>query len=598
MPNSKRQPITIALIVPLVLVLLLAALSLNAPSAQAVSTNVVISQVYGGGGNLNAIYKNDFIEIFNRGSSTVDLTGWSVQYNSATSTTGSFQVTNLSGTLQPGQYYLVQEAVGAGGTTNLPPPDAVGSISMSATAGKVALVNSTTALTGSGCPIGSSVVDFVGFGTTANCSETSPAPAPSNTTADLRAANGCTDTDANNTDFTAGAPNPRNTSSTFNSCGPTNTPSGPTNTPTLSPTPTNTPVPLQIHDVQGASHISPYRGSSVNVPGIVIAKISNGFWIEDPNPDADDSTSEGIFVFTSSAPTVSVGDAVTVSGLVSEFRPGGTSDPDGLTITELDSPHITVQSSGNPTPTPVLIGTGGRVPPNQVIENDASCGNVETCNTFDPSEDGLDFWESVEGMLIQFNNPIVVGPSELFSGNSVEIPIVGDGGANASLQTPHGGVIVQPGNLNPERVILNNAVNRDFLTNNLNVGDHVNGSILGVMDYDFGNYYFQTIAPVSLTSGGLTRESTTAQSTDQLAVATFNVENLAPSDPASKFNTLATLIVNNLKAPDIIGVEEIQDNNGVTDNGNVDATTTWNTLITAISSAGRSPPINSAKSIP
>src|SRR5215475_3788087 len=127
------------------------------------AAQVRISQVYGGGGNAGATYKNDFIEVFNAGSTAVNLTGYSVQYASAAGTT--WQVTNLSGTIQPGHYYLVQEAVGAGGTTNLPTPDATGTIPMSATAGKVALVSSTTPLTGSGCPIASPIVDFIGYGT-------------------------------------------------------------------------------------------------------------------------------------------------------------------------------------------------------------------------------------------------------------------------------------------------------------------------------------------------------------------------------------------------------------------------------------------------
>lgn len=184
---------------------------------EALSTTIVISQVYGGGGNTGATYRNDFIELSNRGTATMNLAGWSVQYASATGTT-TWQVTNLSGLLAPGQYYLVQEAAGTGGTTDLPTPDATGSIAMGATAGKVALVNSTTALSGSGCPFGAMIVDFVGFGTTANCSESANAPAPSNTIADLRGSNGCTETDNNATDFATGAPNPRNTLSTLNAC--------------------------------------------------------------------------------------------------------------------------------------------------------------------------------------------------------------------------------------------------------------------------------------------------------------------------------------------------------------------------------------------
>lgn len=201
-----------------------------------VSQNVVISQVYGGGGNSGATLKNDFIELFNRGNSAVDISGWSVQYASAAGT--NWQVTSLcpggACTIAPGHYFLIQEAQGAAGSLNLPTPDATGTISMSASSAKVALVNSTTALSGA-CPSGSSIVDLVGYGSSASCFEGSGATvAPSNTNAVLRISNGCVDTDNNNSDFAAGAPNPRNSASAVTTCGVSPSPSP---TPTPSPTP-------------------------------------------------------------------------------------------------------------------------------------------------------------------------------------------------------------------------------------------------------------------------------------------------------------------------------------------------------------------------
>ncbi len=172
----------------------------------AVSPDIVISQVYGGGGNSGATITHDFVELYNRGATAVDVTNWTVQYASSSGT--SWQKTVLSGTIDPGRYYLVQEAKGSGGTVSLPTPNAIGSIAMSATAGKVALVNNSTTLSGS-CPTG--LVDFVGFGSATNCSETAPTSNLSNTTAALRNNNGATDTDNNSADFTIGAPNPRNT---------------------------------------------------------------------------------------------------------------------------------------------------------------------------------------------------------------------------------------------------------------------------------------------------------------------------------------------------------------------------------------------------
>lgn len=169
-------------------------------------TNIVISQVSGGGGTSGATYKNDFIELYNPSTSSISVAGWTVQY--ASSTGKAWKTTALSGTIAPGQYYLIQEAAGTGGTLNLPTPNATGTIAMSATAGKVALVSNSTKLTVT-CPTG--LVDFVGYGSGTNCYEgTGPTTSPSNTTAALRNANGATDTDNNANDFSIGAPNPRN----------------------------------------------------------------------------------------------------------------------------------------------------------------------------------------------------------------------------------------------------------------------------------------------------------------------------------------------------------------------------------------------------
>ncbi|HSS19255.1 MAG TPA: Calx-beta domain-containing protein [Pyrinomonadaceae bacterium] len=183
---------------------------------------LVISQAYAGGGNTGAQYTNDFVEIFNHGSTTVNFatTPFSVQYAGATSSFSSSKVDLTTGSIAPGQYFLVQLGGGANGVP-LPTPDATGTIAMAATAGKVALVSGTTALTGSGCPLGATIVDFVGYGTTADCFEGSGrAPAPSNTTADFRKAGGCTDTNDNAADFLVSAPFPRNTSSPLNNCTP------------------------------------------------------------------------------------------------------------------------------------------------------------------------------------------------------------------------------------------------------------------------------------------------------------------------------------------------------------------------------------------
>jgi uncharacterized protein len=541
------------------------------PAAVAVSTDVVISQVYGGGGNTGATLNNDFVEIFNRGTSPVDMTGWSVQYASAAGT--SWQRTDLSGVLQPGRYYLIQEAAGAGGTTSLPPPDASGGITMSATTGKVALVTNRTLLTCGGtipCFPNAAIRDFVGYGSSATTFEGSgPTPTLTNTTAAVRADLGCAETDVNAADFASAGPSPRNTASQAHVCG-------------ADPAPLVEPA-VRIREIQGTAHISTFNARRAsNVPGVVTGLRSNGFYLQDPNPDADEATSEGIFVFTSSAPSVAVGDSITLNGTVTEFRPGGATNAN-LTITELVSPAITLVSRGNSLPAPIVIGQGGRLPPTSIIDDDTS-GSVETGGVFDPANDGIDFYESLEGMLVRVNDPVVVGPTNSFN----EIPVLGDNGANASLRTARGGIIARKADFNPERIIVDDEVlkvnGRTIPT--VNVRDTFNGFVEGVLDYDFGNFRIQLTAAPTVTAHNLPKETTPSGIPNQLKVATFNVENLDPGDGPTKFNALAGLIVRNLRAPDLVALEEVQDSNGATNDGTVEPSQTMNMLIAAIQAAG------------
>jgi len=211
----------------MIMALMLAALPMQ--RAEAISADIVISQVYGGGGNSGGVYTNDFVELFNRGATTVSLAGWSIQYTSATGTglfgSSTTLITPLSGSLAPGQYLLVQEAAGSNVIAPLPTPDITDStpINMSGTGGKVALVTSTTGLgcNGFSTPCSAAqlalIKDLVGWDG-ANFYETSAAPATTNSTAALRLANGCTETDNNALDFATSAPTPRNTASPLNPC--------------------------------------------------------------------------------------------------------------------------------------------------------------------------------------------------------------------------------------------------------------------------------------------------------------------------------------------------------------------------------------------
>ncbi len=187
-------------------------------SGGAVGGFVVISEVYGGGGNAGAPFNHDFVELHNRGSVAVDVEGWSLQYTSSGGTTWGNNITPLAGSIPAGGYYLVQMGpLGMNGEA-LPTPDLIGTTSMAAVAGKVALVRSIVGLPGVACPQNPQIVDFVGYGGAANCGEgsldgsTSTANA-SNTAAAQRSQQGCSDTDINNADFTIAAPAPQNTGS-------------------------------------------------------------------------------------------------------------------------------------------------------------------------------------------------------------------------------------------------------------------------------------------------------------------------------------------------------------------------------------------------
>ncbi len=628
-----------------------------ASPAAAASPDVVISEVYGGGGNTGSTFRNDFIELYNRGASAVAMTGWSVQYASATGTT--YAVTNLSGTLDPGQRYLIQEAAGTGGTTSLPTADALGNIAMSGTAGKVAL-RTTTMACAAGCSSASGTKDFVGYGTTANDSETAPTPAPSNTSSVSRTPV-TQDTDNNSLDFVAGAPTPENraaggggggqpvvptcpgslttqqgtaasagvsasdadgvvTSAAITSAPvegitldtpapaggngqplsttlrvasttpagthPTtvtftnsDTPTAQTATCTVNVTVTGPVTLIEISAIQQARHVSTLVGQSVSTSGIVTAVRANGYYLQDPTPDADPRTSEGIFVFTSTRPVFAVGDAAQVTGTVSEFDPGGAVS---LSTTQLTGATTTVVSSGNPLPAAVELGTtAGR--PTQLADDDPTASVEDPASTFDIDVDGIDYYESLEGMRVQVTNGRATGPTSRFN----EIPVVPATGTTGD--TARGGIALgaydasgQPTDVNPERIILDDAIVAGAPA--VNVGDTVTAT--GVMDYSFNNYKLQyTAAPTAL-SGGLTKEVAAEAPAAGLTIATYNVENLDPSDGAAKFSGLATQIVTNLKSPDLILIEEVQDNNGATNDAVVDATTTYDTLISAISAAG------------
>jgi hypothetical protein len=337
----------------------------------------------------------------------------------------------------------------------------------------------------------------------------------------------------------------------------------------------------RIFEIQGASHLSPYAGQLVSgVPGVITAVRPQSFYFQDAAGDGNDATSDAVLVFLgSSTAGLSVGQAVLVSGTVTEFRPGGASSTN-LTTTEITGPAVTPGGPGAAIAATV-IGAGGRVPPTEVIEDDAT-GSVETSGVFDPASDGIDFYESLEATLVQVNDPLVTGPTNGFG----EIWVVGDGGAAAALLTTRNGIVIRPNDFNPERIQLDDEIIGSNTNPLVNVGDTFTTSPKGVLEYNFGNFEILLTSALTRVDNGLVREVTEPAKKKQLTVANFNVENLDPGDPPSKFAELAGLIVDHLLSPDIIAIEEIQDNNGPVNDTTVDASLTYQTLIAAIQAAG------------
>ncbi len=340
-----------------------------------------------------------------------------------------------------------------------------------------------------------------------------------------------------------------------------------------------------IYDIQGAGHTSALVGQGVSTTGIVTAVDSNGFYLQDPNGDGNNATSDAIFVFTSSAPSVVVGDEVQVEGTVSEFTPGGGSTRNLSTTQISGSLNITTLSSGNTLPAATIIGNGNRIPPSENIDDDAF-------GEFDPVNDGIDFFESLEGMRVTAKNLVAVSGTNRFG----EIFAVVDNGANATGISDRGTLNISPDDFNPEKIQIDEDSGVfDFAFPNVNTGDLL-GDVTGVVSYSFGNF---EILPTedftgNIQSANLQPESTTLGSTtDQLTVVSYNVLNLDANDgdgdtdvADGRFDTIAQQIVNNLNAPDIIGLQEIQDNSGSADDSTIAADQTLQELVDAIAQAG------------
>ena len=512
--------------------------------------SIVISQVYGGGGNSGATYRNDFIELFNRGTNAVILSGWSVQYASAAGST--WQVTPLSGTIAPGSYYLIQEAAGAGGGAALPAADATGSIPISVSAGKIALVSNSVPLSVT-CPIGATnVADFVGYGS-ANCAETDPAESHSNTTSIRRNFNGCMETENNGTDFSEAGALPRNGASPAHRC----------DTP---------PDALSISEIQGTNILSPLVDQFITTTtNIVTALRNNGFFFQTPDEAVDENpiSSEGLFVLTGGVPNVNAGNGVVVSGTVIELKPA--SDPASPTRTQINAENVAIVSLNNALPTAATI----------------------TVDDMPPSG-GMHLLERFEGMRVRVEQFTVTAPTEGFldepsaTATSTGVFYGTPGGAPGPFREPGIGILeTLPAQApcclprfdeNPE--VLRVDSNGQLGASVLNVNTHtVIPNFTGVLFYEARRYTLLrdpgtvTIVPFDL--GRLLP----LPAPDEVAIGTMNLEHfyndrddtnvadaiLTSNAYSNRLQKAALLIRNEMGTPDILGLAEIENLSVLTD---------------------------------
>lgn len=344
--------------------------------------------------------------------------------------------------------------------------------------------------------------------------------------------------------------------------------------------------PVSIAGIQGAAHVSPLDRETVRTEGVVTVVAPRGFYLESLEPDGDPATSEGIYVETIRRPEVAPGDVVSVTSRVAEVYPGGATSGN-LPVTTLKRPRIEIRDSGYPLPAPVVIGSGGRIPPDTIVSNDAD-GRVEG-SPFDPSEDGIDFYESLESMRVVLYDAVSVGTVHTRYG---EIWVLPDGGAHASVRTPRGGIVVREGDFNPERILI------DYLEDALivrqpspprvAVGDRFADAVHGVVSYSWYNYKVLPTGPLPpVVARDLPRQRVApAASDDVLSVGAFNVQNLSGRSDAGKFADIADTIVTGLGAPDLLLLSEIQDGDGPTRSSVVSSAQTAERLIEALGRAG------------
>ncbi len=338
-------------------------------------------------------------------------------------------------------------------------------------------------------------------------------------------------------------------------------------------------VELNIHDIQGRDHRSPHEGTRARTQGVVTALVERPGWffVQSEQPDADEHTSEGLCVSTERVGGLhgfAIGQRLQLVGRITE--PAGRGE---LPVTCLELDSFEVLAEDVPLPEPVRVGKRGRAVPDSVVDDDG-------LQEFQPDRDGIDFFESLEGMRIEIPAPFVVGPTSKYG----EVTVVVDRGAGASLRTARQGLLEGPDDANPERFIVTGDAGSTIP--DLNVGDAwaADQSVVGVVSYAFGTFRVMATEPLPKATASTPnhREAAARLTVDpqKLTVGSFNLLNLSARDDQEKFDRLARVIVEELASPDLLCVQEVQDDSGADDDGIVTAAATYERLIRTISSLG------------
>ncbi|KAI1213625.1 DNase I-like protein [Annulohypoxylon truncatum] len=344
-----------------------------------------------------------------------------------------------------------------------------------------------------------------------------------------------------------------------------------------------------IAHINGDRFLSALNGQNVsNVTGIVTAKGPDGIWLRSVNPGQDKRVSDGLYVYGSALAkntSISVGDVIVVDGKVNEYR----SSKDYLYLTELASPKVVAVLEHGKDVNPIVIGTKGLCPPTGqysgldkgdvfAVPNNQSLISVENPQ-LEPELYGLDFWESLMGELVTIENPRAVGRPNQYG----DTWVVGDWSTTGDNDRT--GLTVSPGDGNPEAIIIGSPLDGSDNPTDTRLGDHLE-TITGVVYQVFGFYTIlpltnisvvQSLAPAVPPPTSLVSDGTCAGVT----VGSYNIENFYAGDTAH-VEAIAKHIVEYLRTPDLVAVQEIQDDNGETDDGTVDADQTLDALVAAI----------------